>query len=126
MPTHLHAIVFDKSYNGKRLESTLNDFRKFTGRSLSDYCSQYLPRCFALTLKEAAGTDRDRRFWQSSRHPEAIETERFWRQKVDYLHENPCRKGLVIRADHWRFSSAAYYLSDGQNRVDVPISPIDW
>jgi REP element-mobilizing transposase RayT len=126
MPTHLHAIVFDKSYNSKRLESTLTDFRKFIGRSLSDYCAQHMPRCFAQALKEAAGTDRERRFWQPSRHPEAIETEKFWQQKLDYLHENPCRKGLVMRADHWRYSSAAYYTSDGRNPVDVPISAIEW
>jgi hypothetical protein len=26
--------------------------------------------------------DRERRFWQPSRHPEAIETEPFWKQKI--------------------------------------------
>src|SRR5688572_12874152 len=64
MPTHLHAIVFDKSYDSKRLENTLTDFRKFTGRSLSDYCARHMPSCFTQTLKQAAGTDRERRFWQ--------------------------------------------------------------
>jgi REP element-mobilizing transposase RayT len=126
MPTHLHAIVFDKTYDSRHLESTLTDFRKFTGRSLSDYCVKHTPRCFTQALREAAGTDRERRFWQSSRHPEAVETERFWQQKFDYLHENPCRKGLVLRAAEWRFSSATYYVTDGAHPVDVPISAIDW
>jgi REP element-mobilizing transposase RayT len=126
MPTHLHAIVFDKNYDAGQLERTLTDFRKFTGRSLSDYCAKHSPRCFTQALRDAAGIDRERRFWQSSRHPEAVETEGFWRQKFDYLHENPCRKGLVLRAAEWRFSSAAYYISDGLNRTEIPISPIDW
>jgi putative transposase len=126
MPTHLHAIVFDKNYESGQLERTLTDFRKFTGRSLSDYCANHLPQCFTQALREAAGTDRERRFWQSSRHPEAIETEAFWQQKFDYLHENPCRKGLVVRAADWRFSSAAYYVTDGRSATEVPISPIDW
>lgn len=98
MPTHMHAIVFDKEWSAERLRATLTDFRKFTGRSLSDFCSQHLPACFAETLRGAATADRERRFWQPSRHPEAIETESFWRVKLDYLHENPCRKGLVLRA----------------------------
>lgn len=126
MPTHLHAIVFDQEFDTDRLQASLADFRKFTGRSLSDFCGQLLPRCFAETLRDQAINDRQRRFWQPSRHPEAIETERFWKQKVDYLHENPCRKGLVTRADHWRFSSASYYLSDGQQSCEVAISPIAW
>jgi putative transposase len=126
MPTHLHAIFFDKDFDCPRLQASLADFRKFTGRSLSDFCSERMPPCFAETLCARATIDRDRRFWQPSRHPEAIETERFWGQKLDYLHENPCRKGPVVRADHWRFSSASFYLSDGKESRDVAISPIVW
>lgn len=126
MPTHIHAIVFDRDYNATRLESTLTDFRKFTGRSLSDYCAQHLPPCFSDVLRSAAGADRDRRFWQSSRHPVTIDTERFWRQKLDYLHENPCRKGLVLRASDWRYSTAAYFVSDGESKSEVRLTGIDW
>ena len=126
MPTHLHAIVFDKDFDPQRLRGSLADFRKFTGRSLSDFCTQYLPTCFAGVLREASTADRSRRFWQPSRHPEAIMTETFWQQKLDYLHSNPCRKGLVRMADHWRFSSAAYYLSEGRLKCDVPISVLNW
>jgi putative transposase len=77
-------------------------------------------------FRDAAGEDRDRRVWQPTRHAEAIETERFWQQKFDYVHENPCRKGLVIRAQDWRFSSAAYWISDGASRSDVPLTAIAW
>jgi len=126
MPTHLHAIVFDKSFDTKRLVQSLADFRKFTGRSLSDFCAGHMPKCFSDTLRSSATADRERRFWQPSRHPEAIESEKFWRQKLDYLHLNPCRKGLVQRAQCWRYSSAAYYGSDGQEPCDVKISPLDW
>ena len=126
MPTHLHAIVFHKALAAEPLRAALADFRKFTGRNLSDFCSQSAPPCFAETLRKASGEDRERRFWQSTRHPEAIETEPFWQQKLDYLHENPCRKGLVRRADHWRYSSAAYYFSDGRETCDIPISRLAW
>jgi len=126
MPTHLHAIFFDKDFDPGRLQRTLADIRKFTGRSLSDYCCRHLPRCFGETLHNQATVDRERRFWQPSRHPETIESETFWRQKQDYLHDNPCRKGLVVRPDYWRFSSAAFYLSDGEQSGDVAISPIAW
>jgi REP element-mobilizing transposase RayT len=126
MPTHLHLIVVDADCDSERLVRTLADFRKFTGRRLSDACREHLPRCFQETLREQATADRERRFWQPSRHPEAIHGERFWVQKVDYLHDNPCRKGLVRRAEHWRYSSAAWYVSEGKEAVDVPITAIEW
>lgn len=125
MPTHMHAIFFDEKFDNERLQQSLTDFRKFTGRSLSDYCVGHLPKCFLETLRASSTADRERRFWQPSRHPEAIVTEKFWRQKLDYLHENPCRKGLVKRGADWRFSSAAHYVSDGSEACDVKISPLD-
>src|SRR5436305_14146187 len=50
MPTHLHMIVFDPDWGNERLIRTLADFRKFTGRQLSDYCGKHFPQCFAETL----------------------------------------------------------------------------
>jgi hypothetical protein len=126
MPTHLHLIAFDGDGDSDRLAETLTAFRKFTGRALADFCERRMPGCFTHVMQAAAGSDRNRQFWQASRHPEGLETERFWKQKLDYLHENPCRKGLVLRAEHWRFSSAAFYLSDGELGSEVEIAPIPW
>jgi REP element-mobilizing transposase RayT len=126
MPTHVHAIVFGRDFQPEALRAALTDLRKFTGRQLADYCGSHMPRCFQNVLFESAGDDRSRRFWQPTMHAEQIETERFWEEKRDYIHDNPCRKGLVNRAEHWRFSSAAYWLSEGQIANDVVLSPLDW
>jgi putative transposase len=126
MPTHLHMIVFDADFDNERLIKTLSDFRKFTGRQLSDYCGQHFPKCFADTLRQQATGDRERRLWQPSRHPEGIYTEPFWQQKAAYLHDNPRRKGLVRSPQDWRHSSAAWYFSDGTAQSEVPVTPIRW
>jgi hypothetical protein len=55
-----------------------------------------------------------------------IETEGFWQTKMDYLHQNPVRKGLVRQAEHWRFSSASYWESGGTIENDVLLSAILW
>ena len=124
MPTHLHAILFDEDFDTARLQRTLTDLRKYTGRQLADYCASHLPACFARTFREAAGEDRQHRFWQAGAHPEAIFSQAFWRQKVDYTHDNPRRKGLVREASHWRFSSASYWLEGGES--DVILTPLEW
>ena len=119
MPTHLHAIVFDADYQPERLKQTLTDFRKYTGRRLCDLVDAAMPTCFGEVLHRNAAEDRRRRFWQASLHPIQLESEKFWQQKFDYLHVNPCRKGFVRRAVDWRFSSASYWLSDSPVANDV-------
>ena len=126
MPTHVHGIFFHETFDGELLLSALTDFRKFTGRSLSDLCARQMPRCFTEALRAAAAEDRARRFWQATRHPEVIYTERFCKQKTDYLHDNPRRKGLVTCPDHWRFSSAEYWFSGGSAPNDVRFDAIPW
>jgi REP element-mobilizing transposase RayT len=126
MPTHVHAMVFHESFQARPLESVLTDFRKFTGRRLADYAGVHLPKCFSEIFRQRSGADRERRFWQPTRHPVQIETEPFWQAKLDYLHANPCRKGLVTLAEQWRFSSARYWLQGGKAENDVILSAVGW
>ena len=79
-----------------------------------------------MTLRAQAVADRERRFWQPSRHAEAIINEGFWRQKIDYLHDNPRRKGLVLSPQHWRYSSAAWHILGDRQPIDVPLTHIAW
>ena len=82
LPTHMHAILFDREFNNERPQHTIADFRNFTGRSLCDFCDSHLPRCFSETLWARSREDRQRQFWQPSRRPEVLVTESFWQQKL--------------------------------------------
>jgi REP element-mobilizing transposase RayT len=124
MPTHLHAVLFDRKSDSERLKHTLDDMRKFTGRQLVDYAEEHLPKISMDVLRENAGKDRQHRFWQPTQHPVGIFNESLWKQKVDYLHYNPCRKGLVTCPENWRFSSARYWLTGEAGEVEV--SDVGW
>jgi putative transposase len=126
MPTHMHAVLFDSDFDTQRLQHTLDDLRKFTGRQLADHCDKNLASVFGETLRKRAGKDRERRFWQPTKHPEGIFTEKFYVQKVNYIHLNPVRKGLVRFPEDWRFSSAAYWLRGDAEASDVKLSEIFW
>src|SRR5215216_2696561 len=119
MPTHLHAILFDVEFNAERLKHTLDDMRKFTGRQLLDYSAKQLPKCLTEEFHRQAWKDRERRFWQPTQYPVGIYSEEFWKQKLDYLHHNPCRKGLVLQREDWRFSSAQYWLTGEKNDIQL-------
>jgi len=124
MPTHLHAILFDEDFNPQRLNKTLTEYRKFTGKQLSIHVDTHYSGSFASILRAQPRTDRERQFWQQGWHAEGIFTQSFLEQKVDYIHMNPCRKGLVHEPQDWRFSSARFWL-EGKS-VDVEISDVIW
>jgi REP element-mobilizing transposase RayT len=122
MPNHMHAIVFDKDFDHKRLKHTLDDLRKFTGRKMLDHADSHLPGPFGRTFREHAREDRQRKFWQPTIHAEGIYSEKFYRQKFNYIHRNPVRKGLVRTAEAWRFSSASYWMEVTTSGWDAAVS----
>ncbi len=125
MPNHLHAVVFDKEFESVHLKHTLDDFRKFTGRQLADYCDAHFSSMFGEAFRRHAGEDRQRRVWQPTQHPEAIVSNGFWEQKVNYIHQNPVRKGLVRKPEDWRFSSAGFWMEEDRDS-EVELCELGW
>jgi putative transposase len=52
---------------------------------------------------------REHQFWQEDVHAELVFSEAMMRQKLDYIHANPLKRGDVALPEHWRYSSAASY-----------------
>jgi len=110
MPNHMHAIVSDKDYENIRLHSTLSEFRTFTGNRLAKLIDNHYPASWSQIIRNTAESDRARRFWQSGWHAEAVATREFFEQKLNYIHHNPVRAGLVDLPEYWMHSSACYWL----------------
>lgn len=47
-----------------------------------------------------------------------ILNETMMRQKLDYIHNNPIKRGYVAQAEHWRYSSAANYFG-GEGLIEI-------
>jgi putative transposase len=45
---------------------------------------------------------------------------------VDYLHDNPIRRGLVERVEDWPWSSAAWFLGLGASPLVPDRIPPEW
>ena len=79
---------------------------------------QWLPRI----TRDRGGT-RERLFWQSGGgYDRNIVEPRTLGAMIDYLHQNPVRRGLVPHAADWRWSSAGWY--EGTPSVDLIPDPI--
>src|SRR5262249_9331110 len=60
-------------------------------------------------FKLAHKTDREHQLWQEGSHPQMIADEAMMWQKLEYIHNNPVRRGDVVDPIHWRYSSASNY-----------------
>jgi putative transposase len=109
MPDHIHAMVWfpevgELSTFMKQCKQTSSVRIK---RNLKENRSAYLHK---VSLDDPV--------WQAGYYSFNIYSDRKMREKLEYMHANPVRAGLVARPAEWRFSSAAFYASG----VDVGIA----
>jgi putative transposase len=71
------------------------------------------------------GVDRPRwRFWQNGGgYDRNIRDHRELRRVIDYVHENPVKKGLVEKPEDWFWSSARDWMY-GTDEGPIPIERV--
>jgi len=108
LENHLHMIV-----QSQHLDKDIQRFKRHTANQLLKYLMdnnvQTLLDQFVF-YKKAHKTDRKYQFWQEGVHPELIQHQDMMNQKIDYIHQNPVKRGYVDEAEHWRYSSARSYM----------------
>lgn len=109
MSNHVHLIVSNKNHDNRQLHRALTSLRKFTGARLIEWIEREKPQLIQ-SLEKNSRQDRNRSFWQEGWHAEAIYSQDFFVQKVNYIHDNPRRAGLVEQAEEYPFSSARTLL----------------
>jgi REP element-mobilizing transposase RayT len=107
MENHLHMVA-----SADDLAKELASFKSYSARRSIDYYrvsgNQFVLKQLS-DLKQPHRVDRDYQFWQEGVHPKRIFDERMMRQKIEYIHHNPIRRGYVEEPEHWRYSSARNY-----------------
>ena len=107
MPDHIHFIA-----EGKDLSKHTSSFKSFTARKIID-CLKAENNISELTAlqkaKLAHKTDRDYQLWTEGFHPKQIFSDEVMKQKINYIHYNPVKAGLVSNELDWKFSSAEFY-----------------
>ncbi len=59
--------------------------------------------------KKAHKIDREYQVWQDGIQPKLMQNDVMMKNKIDYIHYNPVKRGYVDDAIHWRYSSARDY-----------------
>ena len=116
MENHIHLIA-----SGYDLVKEIGHFKSFTARKIIDYLKENKTEVILKQLeyyKLRHKKDRKYQFWQEGSHPELIQSEKMMRQKLEYMHYNPVKRGYVEDSIHWHYSSARNY-AEQESLLDV-------
>jgi len=105
MINHIHLIWQMRA--GKSQQDVRRDFMKFTAQRIKADLQVNHPKVLDYFKVNAA--DREFQFWK--RNPLSIElnSEKIFREKLEYLHLNPVRAGLCTLPEQYKYSSAYFY-----------------
>jgi len=107
LENHLHLIASSddiaksikkfKSYTAKEL---LNLLQKQNIKTILDQLAFY---------KKAHKQETTYQVWQEGMQPKLIQSVQMMCEKINYIHNNPIKRGYVDEAKYWRYSSARDY-----------------
>jgi len=93
----------------------IRDFKKYTAKTILSKIQsepesrrEWMLERFRLAT-ESHSRNKIFQFWQYGNHPEEIYTSHFMWSKLDYIHLNPVRNGIVLEAEDYVYSSARTY-----------------
>jgi putative transposase len=112
MPEHVHLMMYPKRpvYDIQAILQAI--------KHLLVHAPEWLRR---ITVRR--GKRQERRFWQAGGgYDRNVFEPKILLAMIDYIHGNPVRRGLVMQAELWKWSSAAWF--EGKNSLKP--DPIDF
>ena len=109
LENHIHFIA-----SSDNLSREVGDFKSYSARRLIDLLQAANAKTILDQLafrKARHKQDREHQLWQEGSHPQEIANEEMMRQKIEYIHSNPVKRGYVDDPTHWRYSSARNYAA---------------
>ncbi|WP_418637457.1 REP-associated tyrosine transposase [Winogradskyella sp.] len=113
MPSHLHMIC--RASENETLSEVMRDFKKFTSKEIIKTIIEYPEsrREWMLNYFKEACSHLKRKqhykVWQDGYHAEHVYSNKFIKQKLEYIHQNPVVEKIVANAEDYIFSSARNY-----------------
>jgi len=107
LENHLHLVA-----SSPAIAEEIGDFKSFTARQIVDYLEARKVKTllkWLRFLKARHKDDREHQLWQEGSHPQQLLDDEMMRQKLEYAHWNPVKRGYVDEPTHWRHSSARNY-----------------
>jgi REP element-mobilizing transposase RayT len=121
MSNHIHIIIQSKD---SKLSDVLRDFKKFTAKTILNNIQtepesrkEWMLERFTKAT-ESHTRNKQFQFWQYGNHAIEIYSNKFMWSKLNYIHLNPVKAGIVNKGQDYLYSSASNYI-DNKGIIDV-------
>jgi len=120
MPEHVHLVL--QPLPNVRMQKVLWHLKRPVTAEAMAWIKQYHPSFLTRMADVQPAGKVTHRFWQrGGGYDRNLRSASDVHEKIKYLHNNPVRRGLVLRAEYWPHSSAANWILGRAGQV-----PIDW
>lgn len=107
LENHIHLIA-----SAPRLADVVKSFKMYTARRIIDLLEErgatvLLNQLRSLKLRHKV--ESEYQVWEEGSKPKQIIGDEMMFQKLEYIHQNPVKRGYVDDPLHWRYSSARNY-----------------
>ena len=127
MPDHIHVAAWSEHAEDMRV--FLKQFLRLSASEIASLAATAAERGNALAAKwlqqfrERARQGAQVRVWKERGRAFPVTKTDGLQQKLEYIHQNPVRRGLVERAEQWEFSSASWYAGGFSC---ITLDELDW
>ncbi len=127
MPDHIHLAVWAE--DASAIKRFLRQFLGAASSRLAGLTQRAADRGEPIALlwleqfKRQARDGDAVRVWKERGRAFPVTREDGLRQKLEYIHNNPVRAGLVAAPEDWEFSSAAWYA---RGEGPIALDDFDW
>lgn len=126
MSSHIHLII---GRNGEeRIEDIIRDIKKFTSKkfieTIQDLDDESRKDFLLFHFRKTGNKNTNNSFfqvWQQHNHPIELNSNERIKRCLNYIHENPVKAGIVLKAEDYLFSSAMNYAGLPEKLIDVDL-----
>jgi REP element-mobilizing transposase RayT len=124
MSNHIHIVA--RARDGFKLSGIVRDFKKYTSKKLfenlnnsNDPRRKWMKELF-IESGEKNPNNTFIQLWQQHNHPIELFSNKVIDQKIDYIHNNPVKAGIVQTPEDYLYSSAGNYSElDSVMEIDL-------
>jgi len=107
LENHIHIVA-----QSDDIAQSMAKFKRHTARQLILLLQRENVKTILEQLafyKKSHKSDRVYQVWQEGLQPKLIQSDAIMISKINYIHQNPVKRGYIDEASHWRYSSARDY-----------------
>ena len=116
MSNHCHLII---RTDGFKLSDVIRDFKKHTSKKIFEAIRNNEKESRKGWLLWLLKKDNHVWFWEEGYHGEEITSQQFCDSKVNYIHLNPVRAGLVEKEEEYLLSSCGDFYGTRKGLLEL-------